>query len=596
VNRSAEALDSGVDGGADENDGQTGGSVLAAAPDAVEVRRNAGVSALVGVAASGVAIAYLSRAAQTGAVLDWLLVVLMGALGAFHLRSLVDARTPLLVADTQGVRIRLGRAWHGIPWGALASVEHTPRRGVWHDGRLVLVPHSTERVLSELDGAGRRQGRLAERLYGAPFALPLGLSTRVSGAGDDLTVALRELAGSAARVVELVDGETDPATSEVEIVEPEPREGAGFRFPDPRPALAAAIGALAGAFTRTAAEEPEGTQDQDQDRAPEPDDGTEPTVPIVASPTPAPLRDPRGARRAEVRAEVAPEEDAPSGRELRRPGSVNLVEDTQVWGDRVRPISRAGDAVDPLVIDDFAVEPAPDPVIGPDLAAARTRLGLTVDQLAERTRIRPHVIESIEVDDFAPCGGDFYARGHLRTLARVLGQDAAPLLTAYDQKYADAPIDPRRVFEAELAGGANGSIRMTRGGPNWSVLIAAIMTLVLAWSIARLVMDTPVELHSPAPVLNGSGGPQNLAPLDDPIKVRLTGVEGGSHVEVRDVDGEVVLSQFLAEGKTKRVEAVPPVTVVARDAGSIKVNVDGDKKGLLGEAGKKRERTFRAAD
>ena len=77
--------------------------------------------------------------------------------------------------------------------------------------------------------------------------------------------------------------------------------------------------------------------------------------------------------------------------------------------------------MEPLVIDDFAVEPAADPVVGPELAAARTRLGLTVDQLAERTRIRPHVIESIEVDDFAPCGGDFYARGHLRTLARVLG-------------------------------------------------------------------------------------------------------------------------------------------------------------------------------
>ena len=96
--------------------------------------------------------------------------------------------------------------------------------------------------------------------------------------------------------------------------------------------------------------------------------------------------------------------------ELRRPGSVPLVEDTQAWGDRdwgdlhgnVRPLARAGDAVEPLVIDDDAPEPAADPVIGPELAAARTRLGLTVDQLADRTRIRPHVIEAIEVDDFAP--------------------------------------------------------------------------------------------------------------------------------------------------------------------------------------------------
>ena len=149
------------------------------------------------------------------------------------------------------------------------------------------------------------------------------------------------------------------------------------------------------------------------------------------------------------------------------------------------------------MVDDYEVEPADDPVVGPELVAARTRLGLTVDQLAERTRIRPHVIESIEVDDFAPCGGDFYARGHLRTLARVLGIDVTPLLTAYDDQYADAPINPRRVFEAELATGSSGGIRGTRGGPNWSVLIAAVMALVLAWSIARLVMDTPVLLRVP---------------------------------------------------------------------------------------------------
>ena len=104
------------------------------------------------------------------------------------------------------------------------------------------------------------------------------------------------------------------------------------------------------------------------------------------------------------------------------------------------------------------------------------------------------MIESIEVDDFAPCGGDFYARGHLRTLARVLGVDAAPLLAAYDERYADAPIDPRRVFEAEL-GRRRHAIRGTRGGPNWSVLVAAVMALVLAWSVARLVMDSP----GPAP-------------------------------------------------------------------------------------------------
>src|SRR5690606_32308474 len=91
--------------------------------------------------------------------------------------------------------------------------------------------------------------------------------------------------------------------------------------------------------------------------------------------------------------------DLPEGRELRRPGAVDLfVEQVSApvrHADEVVPISRPGRAVEPIVIDDLA-RPAVDPVIGPEIAAARTRLGLTVDALAERTRIRPHVLESLE--------------------------------------------------------------------------------------------------------------------------------------------------------------------------------------------------------
>ena len=293
-----------------------------------------------------------------------------------------------------------------------------------------------------------------------------------------------------------------------------------------------------------------------------------------------------------MRRDVADGPEEIEGRELRRPGSVNLVEDTQVWGERVSPIARGGNAVEPLLIDEFAVEPAEDPVVGPELVAARTRLGLTVDQLAERTRIRPHVIESIEVDDFAPCGGDFYARGHLRTLARVLGIDVTPMLTAYDDRYADAPINPRRVFEAELATGANGSIRGTRGGPNWSVLIAVVMTLVLAWSVARLIMDSPVELRGTTPILNGSAGVGNgSAKLAPAVPVELTAAGGGAHVVVRDGSGAIVFNGNLAFGQSKILEVSPPARIQSSD-GSLEVTVDGEPRGAMGVTGQTATNTF----
>ena len=51
--------------------------MLTAAPDAVEIRRNGGLAALVGVTASAVGIAYLGRATQTGVLLDWVLFGVM---------------------------------------------------------------------------------------------------------------------------------------------------------------------------------------------------------------------------------------------------------------------------------------------------------------------------------------------------------------------------------------------------------------------------------------------------------------------------------------------------------------------------------------
>ncbi|MBO0847704.1 MAG: hypothetical protein J2P22_20075, partial [Nocardioides sp.] len=167
------------------------GGPATAPEDTVEVRRRAGVAVALGAGSSLVAVAYLARAAGGGAALDWALGALLGLIGVVNLAALLDARTPLLVADELGVRLRLGRTWVGLPWGGLQEVEHRPRRHWWRDGRLVVRTHYVQRVLEDLDRPARRTARLNTRLHRAPLAVPIGLGTRVLGADPDLVSALR---------------------------------------------------------------------------------------------------------------------------------------------------------------------------------------------------------------------------------------------------------------------------------------------------------------------------------------------------------------------------------------------------------------------
>ena len=491
----------------------------------VEVRRRVPLSAGVGAVAAALAIGYFARATAGGSWLDWLVCVAMALVAAAHLQALVDARAPVLVADSHGVRLRRGRTWRGVTWPEVERIEVRPRHGLLRDGAVRVVP-----------------------LHESALEVPLSLSTRVLGAGDDLTAALDRVAGGRVSVTSSVRDE--------------------------------------GAGTAASAEEADAAA-SDAETEPQVAPPTTP-APIPSpspSPSPSPLRRLRRGTRSEVvlpgatalghGAAAVPGDDQSAG----HPDVTDDLEATSAWRlpdePERRPVAR----------------PVIEPVIGPRLVAARERLRLSVDQLAERTRIRPHVIEAIEADDFEPCGGDFYARGHLRTLARVLGIDAAPLLATYDDTYADAPVDPRRVFEAELAAASGRSLRSTRG-VNWSVLVAAVMAVVLVWSIARLLTDGPLPV-SDGLHLNNSGGIDHgdRRAAVAKVPVRLTAEGGGAHVVVRDGTGRVVLDDGLAFGQSVDLEVVPPIRVHSTD-GSLRVVVDGDDQGALGATGREAQNTF----
>jgi hypothetical protein len=121
--------------------------------------------------------------------------------------------------------------------------------------------------------------------------------------------------------------------------------------------------------------------------------------------------------------------------------------------------------------------------IGATLSAARRRAGLTVGEVSERTRVRQNIIKDIEQDHYAACGGDFYARGHIRAIASAVGEDPRPLIEEFDATWGSAseitaadafrPVMPIRTRE--------------RRRVRWTSVLAVLVLAILGFASYKFV-------------------------------------------------------------------------------------------------------------
>ena len=114
--------------------------------------------------------------------------------------------------------------------------------------------------------------------------------------------------------------------------------------------------------------------------------------------------------------------------------------------------------------------------IGDTLATARRQAGLTVTQVSQRTCIRETIIRGIERGDYSACGGDFYARGHIRSISRAVGLDPEDLIREYDATQAP----PRQMTAADVFQPFTPvKLKERRGRANWSVVLLVGVIAVL---------------------------------------------------------------------------------------------------------------------
>jgi cytoskeletal protein RodZ len=130
--------------------------------------------------------------------------------------------------------------------------------------------------------------------------------------------------------------------------------------------------------------------------------------------------------------------------------------------------------------------------IGDTLAEARRQADLTVTQVSQRTCIRETIIRGIERGDYSACGGDFYARGHIRSIARAVGVDPEPLVREYDHTQGA----PQAISAADVFEPATPIKIKERRRPNWSVVLAIALAAIIGFVIYHEVSKPGPPPHS----------------------------------------------------------------------------------------------------
>jgi hypothetical protein len=121
--------------------------------------------------------------------------------------------------------------------------------------------------------------------------------------------------------------------------------------------------------------------------------------------------------------------------------------------------------------------------IGETLADARRQAGITVAEVSHQTRIRESIIRDMEQDDFASCGGDFYARGHIRSVAGAVGADPVPLIREYDAEHGP----PEAIRAADVFEPSRPVKIRERHSPSLSLIVALVLLAVIGFGAYRLV-------------------------------------------------------------------------------------------------------------
>jgi cytoskeletal protein RodZ len=228
--------------------------------------------------------------------------------------------------------------------------------------------------------------------------------------------------------------------------------------------------------------------------------------------------------------------------------------------------------------------------LGALIAKSRTDARLSIEDLAKVTNIPATLLRDMENNNFAKCGGETYARGHLRNMAAKLGVDERIFLELFENEVT-APAKPIRELLNE------NNVTMPYQEPkriSWKVLAAGSAAVLVLFAGAQIFFLNSDNSNVPEIIVTTSATPSNSASesaapsvaaspeTTGGVTVELAATRGTTWLFATNETGTVLFSGKVRQGTSKTFNETAQVNLRVGNAGGVDISVNGKDVGSIG--------------
>ena len=234
--------------------------------------------------------------------------------------------------------------------------------------------------------------------------------------------------------------------------------------------------------------------------------------------------------------------------------------------------------------------------LGSMISKARKDAGLSIDDLSAATNIRGTLLREMEANNFSQCGGETYARGHLRNIAIKLKVDPQIFLTAFEDEQMHVDRSMQDLLVENNVMREPKEVRKV----SWKVLVTISVASLFVAGLAQIIVsnnstpDIPVAIEE-SPTASASPeatATEETLPTDEAtistgqgVEVIVTASRARSWLFVSDSAGRVLFSGQISTGVTKTFSSDLTLNLKIGNAGGVDLSVNGKKIDSVGVDG-----------